>query len=65
MLTDLFSEKCSAFVEYWTMDKVKKPTSPESNFCDEDGNSIKPNIIQEYSCHMGCMRKGDRMVENY
>jgi hypothetical protein len=35
------------------------------NFCDEHGNAIKPEIIQDYNRHMGYVDLGDRMTHSY
>jgi hypothetical protein len=35
------------------------------NFCDEHGNAIKPEIIQDYNRHMGYVDLGDRMTNSY
>jgi hypothetical protein len=35
------------------------------NFCDEHGNAIKPEIIQDYNRHIGYVDLGDRMTHSY
>jgi hypothetical protein len=35
------------------------------NFCDEHGNAIKPEIIQDYNRHVGYVNLGDRMTNSY
>ena len=37
----------------------------ESNFCDNNGKAIKPQIVADYNRHMGYVDKGDRMAETY
>ena len=37
----------------------------ESNFCNEGGKAIKPQIVMDYNHHMGYMDKGDRMANSY
>jgi hypothetical protein len=37
----------------------------EGNFCDEKGNHIKPNIVEDYNCHTGYVDKGDRVANSY
>jgi hypothetical protein len=32
----------------------------KGNFCDEHGNAIKPVIVADCNCHIGCVDKGDR-----
>ncbi|KAG8233613.1 hypothetical protein J437_LFUL001024 [Ladona fulva] len=34
----------------------------DGNFCDEQGNAIKPVIIQDYNRNMGFVDKGERMA---
>jgi hypothetical protein len=36
---------------------------PNDNFCDEQGNSIKPAITQDYNRHVKLACKGDRMAK--
>jgi hypothetical protein len=38
---------------------------PTGNFCDKDGNTLKPQIIQDYNQNMGFVDKGDRMTNSY
>jgi hypothetical protein len=38
---------------------------PTGNFCDEDGNALKPQIIQDYNQNMRFVDKGDRMMNSY
>jgi hypothetical protein len=35
------------------------------NFCDEHGNAIKPEIIQDYNRHMGYVDLCDRLTNSY
>jgi hypothetical protein len=35
------------------------------NFCDEHGNAIKPEIIQNYNRHVSYVDLGDRMTNSY
>jgi hypothetical protein len=37
----------------------------EGNFCDTNGKAIKPQIVMDYSHHMGYVDKGDRMASCY
>jgi hypothetical protein len=37
----------------------------EVNFCDESGNTLKPEIVEHYNQHMGYVDKGDRMANSY
>ena len=37
----------------------------EGNFCDNNGKAIKPQIVADYSRHMGYVDKGDRMAESH
>jgi hypothetical protein len=37
----------------------------EGNFCNERGKAIKPQIVMDYSHHMGYVNKGDRMANIY
>ena len=37
----------------------------EGNFCDGNGKAIKPQIVADYSRHMGFVDKGDRMANSY
>jgi hypothetical protein len=37
----------------------------EGNFCDSNGKVVKPQIVADYSRHMGYVDKGDRMVNSY
>jgi hypothetical protein len=37
----------------------------EGNFCDEHGNALKPDIVQDYNRHMGYVDKSDRMTNSY
>jgi hypothetical protein len=38
---------------------MHNPPAIEGNFCDEHGNALKPQIIQDYNQHMGYVDKGD------
>ena len=38
---------------------------PEGNFRDNDGKAVKPQIVEDYSRHMGYVDKGDRMANSY
>jgi hypothetical protein len=38
---------------------------PTGNFCDEDGNALKPQIIQDNNQNTGFEDKGDRMTNSY
>jgi hypothetical protein len=35
------------------------------NLCDQHGNAIKPEIIQDYNRHMGYVDLGDTMTNSY
>jgi len=37
----------------------------EGNFCDNNGKAIKPQIVADYSHHMGYVNKTDRMANSY
>ena len=37
----------------------------EGNYCDEQGNTIKPAIVAVYNRHMGHVDNTDRMANNY
>jgi hypothetical protein len=37
----------------------------ESNFCNNNGKAIKPQIVVDYNRHMGYVDKGDRMANSY
>jgi hypothetical protein len=37
----------------------------EGNFSDEQGNAVKPLIVEDYNRHMGYVDKGDRMANSY
>ena len=37
----------------------------EGNFCDNNGNTIKPQIVADYNRHIGYVDKGDRMANTY
>lgn len=37
----------------------------EGNFSDENGNAIKPRIVEDYHKHMGYVDKSDRMANSY
>jgi len=37
----------------------------EGNFCDNNGKTIKPQIVADYNRHMGYVHKGDRMANSY
>jgi hypothetical protein len=38
---------------------------PEGNFCDNNGKAVKPQIVEDYSRHIGYVDKGDRMANSY
>jgi len=38
---------------------------PLGNFCNNDGKSIKPQIVVDYNRHMGYADKGNRMANSY
>jgi len=47
------------------MKKYIHPSATNSNFCNEEGNAIKPEITQDYNkytCYIGAV---DRMVHSY
>jgi hypothetical protein len=37
----------------------------EGNFCNEQGNVIKPEIVADYKHHLGYVDKGNRMANSY
>jgi len=37
----------------------------EGNFCNNNGKTIKPQIVADYNRHMGYVDKGDRMANSY
>jgi hypothetical protein len=37
----------------------------EGNLCDSNGKAIKPQIVADYSRHMGYVDKGGRMANSY
>jgi hypothetical protein len=37
----------------------------EGNFCDESGNTRKPESVEHYNRHMGYINKSDRMTNSY
>jgi hypothetical protein len=41
------------------------PGPADGIFCDEHGNTVKPNVVQDYSKHMGYVDKCDRMTNSY
>jgi hypothetical protein len=42
---------------------MHNPLAREGNFCDENGNLLKPQILQGHNQHMWCTDKGDRMTQ--
>jgi hypothetical protein len=40
-------------------------TPAGGNFCNSGGKAIKPEIVTDYSHHMGYVDKGDRMANSY
>jgi hypothetical protein len=41
---------------------MHNPLAREGNFCDENGNALKPQILQGCNQHMWYIDKGDRMT---
>jgi hypothetical protein len=37
----------------------------EGNFCDESGNTLRPEIVDHYNQHIGYVDKSDRMANSY
>jgi hypothetical protein len=56
----LWREKCDIYVLTNIHD-----SPAEGNFCDSNGKAIKPQIVADYSRHMGYVDKGDRMANSY
>jgi hypothetical protein len=44
---------------------MQNPPATEGSFCDENGNALKPQIVQGHDQHMGYVDKGDRMTNSY
>jgi hypothetical protein len=56
----LWRDKCDIYV----LTNIHNAPA-ESNFCDSNGKAIKPQIVADYSHHMGYVDKGDRMANSY
>jgi hypothetical protein len=44
---------------------VHNPLATEGNFCDENRNDLKPQILRGHNQHMWYVDKGDRMTNSY
>jgi hypothetical protein len=44
---------------------MHNPPATEGNFCDEHGNALKPQIVQDYNQHMDYTDKGDSLTNSF
>jgi hypothetical protein len=51
--------------DMYVLRNMHSPPAMEGNFCDEHGNALKPQTVQDYNQHMGYVGKGDRMTTSY
>jgi hypothetical protein len=51
--------------DVYVLTNMHSPPATEGNFCDNYGNALKPQIVQDYNQHMGYIDKGDRMTTSY
>jgi hypothetical protein len=51
--------------DMYVLTNMHNPPATEGNFCDENGNTLKPQISQGHNQHMGYVDKADRMTNSY
>jgi hypothetical protein len=57
----VWRDKCDVYV----LTNMHNPPATEGNFCDEHGNTLKLQIVQDYNQHIGYSGKGDRTTNSY
>jgi hypothetical protein len=59
-MTEVIKEKRNVH----TLTNIHNPPE-EGNFCDESRNTLKLDIVQDYSSHTGYIDRGGRMANSY
>jgi hypothetical protein len=50
--------------DMYVLTNMHNPAATEGNFCDKNGNALKPQILQGHNQHMGYAEKGYRMTQH-